>query len=178
MSQPNSPTTKSDDPETILFDFNADTPPNAWRTQDDVVMGGRSDGHFEITEEGHGHFWGKVSLENNGGFSSIQTFFDSPRDLGEATSFQLRLRGDGKDYTFRVKGSEDQRYWHQFTFPTKVSEEWETISIPFSAMEAMHHGEPVDVPNFAGGQAVGLQLLIGNGVAEEFEMELDSVAVL
>lgn len=165
-------------PTTPLFTFTPDTPQDAWKVQDDVVMGGRSRGHFAVTDDGHGHFWGRVSLENNGGFSSIQTFFDQPRELGEATSFQLRVRGDGKSYTFRVRAEPDQRHWHEFTFPTKVSKRWETIGIPFAAMSARYHGEPVDVPNYAGGTAAGLQLLIGNGRAEAFAIFVDAVEVL
>ena len=161
-----------------VFLFTPATPQDVWEVQDDVVMGGRSSGHFTVTDDGHGRFHGTVSLENNGGFSSIQTFFDEPKDLGDAASFQLRVRGDGKDYTFRVQADPDQKHWHEFTFPTKVSEAWETIAIPFAAMEARYHGEPVDVPNYAGGRAAALQLLIGNGVAESFEIFLDVVEAL
>ena len=38
----------------------------------DVVMGGKSSGSFALSPEGHGVFKGAVSLENNGGFSSLR----------------------------------------------------------------------------------------------------------
>lgn len=169
---------KTTHPEKVLFAFTENTPTDAWTVQNDDVMGGRSTSDFTVTDGGHGRFTGHVSLENNGGFASVRYTFDEPQDLGDAASFQLRVRGDGKDYTFRVKADGDQNYYHQATFPTKVIEEWETISIPFGSMTAVHHGEPVDVPNFQGGRVAAFQLLIGNGKEQDFAVELDAVEVL
>jgi hypothetical protein len=44
---------------TTLFDFNKTSDTSNWRIVDDVVMGGRSNGSFEINTEGHGKFSGK-----------------------------------------------------------------------------------------------------------------------
>jgi len=55
-----------------LFDFTPESDISNWVTVDDTVMGGRSDGHFRINDEGHGEYGGHVSLENNGGFSSLR----------------------------------------------------------------------------------------------------------
>ena len=55
-----------------LFNFSEDSNTMDWKIIDDVVMGGRSTGSFFISENGHGVFEGNVSLENNGGFSSIR----------------------------------------------------------------------------------------------------------
>ena len=60
-----------------LFQFNTDSSIENWRILDDVVMGGRSDGHFKINSDGHGEYTGNVSLENNGGFSSLRYYFDT-----------------------------------------------------------------------------------------------------
>ncbi|MEL7225060.1 MAG: CIA30 family protein [Cyanobacteria bacterium J06576_12] len=79
----------------LLFDFKEDTSATAWRTQDDTVMGGRSAGHFALTESGHGRFWGDVSLENNGGFSSIRYRFATPVNVADHTAFSLRVKGEG-----------------------------------------------------------------------------------
>ncbi|MEL7161642.1 MAG: CIA30 family protein [Bacteroidota bacterium] len=162
--------------ELVLFDFNQDA--TAWRTQDDTVMGGRSDGHFTITDEGHGRFWGDVSLENNGGFSSIRYRFDEPIDVSERVAFSLRLRGDGKEYAFRVKSAYDQRYYHQARFKTKGDGEWETITIPFASMQPVFRGRSLDLPNYAGESAAEFQLLIGNKKAESFEILLDVIEAI
>ena len=150
-----------------------------WRVQDDVVMGGRSDSRLKMTDEGFAHFSGRVSLENNGGFCSIQqTTENNPHVLEEqATAFHLVVRGDGKNYNFRVRTPQG-RHAYAFTFPTQKNDKWETIAIPFNAMEATYRGEPVDVPNYAGEDIVEMQLLIGNGKAESFEILVASIEVL
>ena len=60
----------------ILFDFNIKSDISNWKVVDDVVMGGRSNGNFELNKNGYGVFSGNVSLENNGGFSSLRYRFD------------------------------------------------------------------------------------------------------
>jgi hypothetical protein len=62
--------------EKILFDFKKDGDTSGWMIEDDGVMGGLSKGRFQLNNEGHATFSGNVSLENNGGFSSVQWNFD------------------------------------------------------------------------------------------------------
>ena len=59
-----------------IFDFNKKADITNWTIVDDVVMGGRSSGNFYLNKEGNGVFEGRVSLENNGGFSSLRYDFD------------------------------------------------------------------------------------------------------
>lgn len=170
------PATTTTDPLTLI-DFSSAAIQEA-RIQNDVVMGGRSNSAFRIDDAGHGVFSGHVSLENNGGFASVILPLAEPVDLTPYSSFQVRVKGDGKDYTLRVKDDENNRYWFQATFPTKVIETWETVAIPFASMHARFHGEPVDVPNFKGDRAVRFQLLIGNKVEQDFEIAVDEIFAL
>ncbi|WP_420460996.1 CIA30 family protein [Neolewinella sp.] len=162
---------KTHDPVSI-YDFRKGTP-MAWRVQDDTVMGGVSQGQVEMTDKGHARFYGHVSLENNGGFSSILYTLNQPVDVAGLSVFNLRVKGDGKSYTLRVKSDPDQDYYHQASFPT--SGEWEQVQVPFGEMTAVHHGEPVDVPNFAGGPVHEVQLLIGNKKEQDFEVLVDRI---
>ena len=57
-----------------IFEFNKNSDIESWQVVDDVVMGGRSVGKFFLNNEGYGEFEGDVSIENNGGFSSIRLF--------------------------------------------------------------------------------------------------------
>lgn len=159
-----------------IFDFTNNTSPEAWAIQDDVVMGGRSSGHLKITGDGHARFHGEVSLENNGGFSSILHTLKAPRSVEKRTAFSLRIKGDGKPYTFRIKSAAGDGFYHEAEFPTNG--DWETVTIPFDSMKAVHHGEPVDVPNYAGQEVRKLQLLIGNGKAQNFEILIDLIEVV
>ncbi len=60
----------------ILFDFNKDADIRNWNVVDDGVMGGLSAGRFRVNDAGNGEFSGTVSLENNGGFSSLRYYFN------------------------------------------------------------------------------------------------------
>ena len=154
-----------------LYDFTKSSTGD-WEVEDDTVMGGKSSGHFTVTNEGHGRFYGHVSLANDGGFSSVQRTFPEVISLpGAAKAFRIRVKGDGETYTLRVQSAEENEYLHEASFPT--SGKWETVEVPFSSMKAMHHGEPVDVPNYQGGEVYKLQLMIGNKKEQDFEILVD-----
>ena len=87
-------------PEEVLFDF-ANATNAAWQVVNDDVMGGVSTSSFRITN-GVAVFSGKVSLENNGGFASVRTL-PARFDLGEASEFVLRVRGDGRRHKFTAR---------------------------------------------------------------------------
>ena len=60
----------------LIFDFTTQSNIQDWVITDDIVMGGESSGTFSLDTEGNGVFSGKVSLENNGGFSSVRYRFN------------------------------------------------------------------------------------------------------
>lgn len=159
----------------ILYNFTKQGKGN-WRTEDDVVMGGRSDSQLKMTEENLAYFYGRVSLENNGGFCSIHQVVEAePYTIQDsASAFEIRLKGDGKSYNFRVR-TPNGRHSYAYTFDT--SGEWETVSIPFEKMEATYHGRQVNVPNYAGEPVVEMQLLIGNKKAQNFEILIAHIGI-
>ena len=157
---------------TILFDFEKDSNPNSWRVVDDVVMGGRSSGNFELNDDGHGHFFGSVSLENNGGFSSIRHRFASISTT-EYSKVILRLKGDGKKYQFRLKSSARDYFSYVYSFST--SGKWETIEIPFSEFYPSWRGQKLDMPNYAPGELEEVAFLIANYKNEDFDLEVDKI---
>lgn len=55
-----------------VYTFTTQTKINEWRIVNDGVMGGVSKSSIALTADGHGKFAGYVSLQNNGGFASIQ----------------------------------------------------------------------------------------------------------
>src|SRR5210317_574887 len=85
-----------------IFEFNKDTNIQGWNIVNDVVMGGRSSSNFMINEDGFGVFSGKISLANNGGFSSVRHEFQ-PIQVNKEDKISVRLKGDGKNYQIRVK---------------------------------------------------------------------------
>ena len=158
--------------EMIIFDFNTNTDPNAWTVQDDVVMGGVSSGSFFINEAGNGVFFGNVSLENNGGFSSIQHDIELV-NVADYSSAMIRLKGDGKRYQLRVKSSRSERYAYTYSF--KTTGEWQTVEIPLKEMAPQFRGRKLDLPNYPGRAMEHVRFLIANGAQESFQLETDKI---
>jgi hypothetical protein len=158
---------------TTIFDFKKNTDISSWRIVDDVVMGGRSNGRFFINEKGNGVFKGAVSLENNGGFSSVRYRFDSG-DIDQYTKIVIRLKGDGKKYQFRIKTN--QYDYHSYITYIKTSKEWETVEVRLSDMYASFRGRRLNMKNFSGEKIEELAFLIGNKKKETFQLELDKIA--
>lgn len=168
---------KAENNNQTLYDFKKQGK-GKWRIQNDVVMGGRSESQLKMTDENEAHFTGRVSLENNGGFCSIHQTSEKEPFIISATSdaFILNLKGDGKDYNFRIRTPKG-RHSYASTFSTNNNGDWETITIPFNSMQATYRGEVVDVPNYNGENIVEMQLLIGNKKEEIFEIFVKSIAV-
>lgn len=178
-SNKNSSTSKDTNSDKVmLYNFTEQGIGN-WRVQDDVVMGGRSNSQIQLTAKKYAQFSGHVSLENNGGFCSMSHNVEqSPYVIGqESIAFVLRVKGDGKDYNFRVR-TPNGRYSYTSSFPTKSNGEWETITIPFNKMEAKFRGRSIDVPDYKGENIVEMRFLIGNKKEESFELHIQSIELI
>lgn len=158
----------------ILFDFNTTADISNWVIVDDVVMGGRSTGAFRSNEEGNGVFQGNVSLENNGGFSSVRYRF-SPINMEGFTKVTIRVKGDHGPFQFRVKTNAAEYYSYVATFDTFGA--WTTIEIPFSAMYPAFRGQKLAAPNYPGKKMEEIAFLIGNKKATAFKLEIDKIIV-
>ena len=73
-----------------------------WAVVNDGVMGGVSESRF-TQRRGIGTFSGTVRLENNGGFASVRSTPALAAVPADATSFDLRVLGDGRQYQFTWK---------------------------------------------------------------------------
>ncbi|MFD2552471.1 CIA30 family protein [Bizionia sediminis] len=158
-----------------IYTFNADSKKTDWFTLDDVVMGGQSVGSFTIHPEGYGVFKGKVSLENNGGFSSVRHQF-STKNTTNFSYFRIVLRGDGKPYQFRVKSDKNNQYSYAATFNTQTK--WETIDIPYASLLPVFRGRKLNMPHFNGVALSEIGFLIGNKKAQEFQLEIKSIQLI
>ena len=79
--------------ETSLSEFSKeDNERLGWGVVDDGVMGGLSRGKLAYTEQGTLVFSGDLSLENNGGFSSLRTG-DLDLDLSASDGLLARVKG-------------------------------------------------------------------------------------
>ena len=155
-----------------LYNFSTQSNTKDWYILDDVVMGGRSNGTFKINKDGHGVFYGNVSLENNGGFSSVRHQFET-KDISDYSKIKLRIKGDGKTYQFRLKKhqADDASYIYEF----ETTKDWMTIEIPFSEMYPRFRGRRLQRPNFEGDYISEIAFLIGNKKEQEFQLLIDRI---
>ncbi|MFH0758491.1 MAG: CIA30 family protein [Bacteroidota bacterium] len=155
-----------------VYDFSHESKPGDWFVVDDGVMGGRSQGKVGLSEDGHGIFQGKVSLENNGGFSSIRTGLEGLETKGYL-AFKIRLKGDGKNYQYRVRSQLNERHSYQYEFPT--TEEWQEVTVPFDQMIPAFRGTLLNMPNYPGEFLRECSFLISNKKNESFRLEIDRI---
>ena len=117
--------------------INMDT--SAWRSINDGVMGGLSAGGMEQSDKGL-RFTGELSLVNNGGFSSVRRPVE--QDLSGAISVRLEVRGDGREYQFRIR--QDSQFdgvaWRAMFATT---DEWQIIEIALSEFIPVFRGRTV-----------------------------------
>lgn len=168
------------DPKTMLMiiDFTPETPDLGWYVQNDNVMGGRSEGGFDIVP-GELIFAGSTNT-NGGGFSSIRTR-PFELDLSEYDGIELRLKADGRRYTWQLNTNARNRgyrvsYWAEFDTTDNTGDEWETVRIPFSRFYPQFRGFELDGPPLDTGEIREFGLYIYDKKDGPFRLVLDSVS--
>lgn len=155
-----------------IVDFSKKTDISKWLVVVDGVMGGESTGRFFLNNDGYAQFEGSISLENNGGFSSVR--YDLPAvDIENYSQIQIRLKGDGKNYQLRVKNKAQNYYSYISEFSTNG--EWQTIQIALKNMFPSFRGRKLDQPNFDHDTLEEITFLIGNKKEENFCLLIDKI---
>jgi len=160
---------------TVIFNFSKESDISSWRVVNDTVMGGESNAKFRLNDAGSGVFEGHVSLENNGGFSSVQYAFTA-LNVSPEDSVLLRVKGDGKTYQFRVKDKTSTDHSHISEF--KTTGDWQTVHITLKNMYPQYRGQRLRKPNFDEDQIEQITFLIGNGKVQDFKLLIDSIAIV
>ncbi|PFG10228.1 MULTISPECIES: CIA30 family protein [unclassified Marinobacter] len=158
---------------TILVDFSVTSPAPEWYAVNDGVMGGESRGGPAIVD-GRLVFSGQISLENNGGFSSVKSS-GHQFDLSACHSLRLRLKGDGRSYQLRLYT--DARYGHSpiaYTaeFPT-LAGEWTEPVIPIALLSPHFRGRALSGPPLDVEHVEAMGLLLGDKRAGAFELRVE-----
>ncbi len=110
-----------------------------WQILSYDVMGGLSQRNFKIEISGYGVFYGDVSIENNGGFSSIKYSFDSMRIDGDS-KIRITLKDDGKEYRFRIKDNITTSQSYITIFSSNTNDNWQEIEISIKDLSASFRG--------------------------------------
>ena len=156
-----------------LFEFSGTPDEPTWNAVNDGVMGGVSRGGAKLID-GSLHFRGVLSLENNGGFSSIRSGGPT-RDLSAAEAIMLRVKGDGRTYRLQLASNAEfrrSRISYQAEFPTKRGE-WTEVTVPLATLVPQFRGQKLSGPtlNRTRIEEIGLSLSDGNPGA--FALEVD-----
>lgn len=156
----------------VIFDFNKNSDINDWTIVDDIVMGGASSGTFKLNSDGFGVFQGSISLDNNGGFSSVRYRFPKTK-VKDYTRIILKIKADGKNYQFRVKSNSGDYY--SYIAPFSTSGDWQEIEIPLKDMYPSFRGRKLDQANFSKDYIEEIAFLIGNKKRENFKLMIDKI---
>lgn len=160
------------DSKQFIFDFNPKSDISSWRVVDDGVMGGLSQGRFKLNENGNGFYFGEVSLENNGGFSSLRYRFKE-KNIARYSKIILKIKGDGKDYQFRVKDKISN--FHSYISSFSTNKEWQLIEINLAEMYPGFRGRKLEMSKFSSNVIEEIAFLIGNKRNESFQLEIDAI---
>jgi NADH dehydrogenase [ubiquinone] 1 alpha subcomplex assembly factor 1 len=160
-----------------LLDFTGPEAAQKWQAVNDGVMGGVSDGRFEITDAGTLAFFGTLSLENNGGFASVRTK-PTELDIKAGDTIVVRAKGDGRDYVLNLYTNSRRRaFSYRATLPT-TKDEWTEVRVPLADFIPTAFGRrvqgmgPVE-PN----QISGLGFMLSDKKPGKFQMQVKWVKV-
>ncbi len=160
--------------ELLLTDFTSASPDLGWYVVNDNVMGGRSDGGFEV-QKGELLFAGRTNTRG-GGFSSIRSG-RLALDLSDRNGIRVRVKGDGRRYTWRLTTGariygREIAYWADFDTADGA---WQSIDIPFSSFVPRFRGAVLDGPPLDTREITGMGLMIYDKRDGPFELRLAAV---
>lgn len=165
-------TTAGESQNDMQIDFD-DTLTTPWRTVNDTVMGGTSQSTFSITPNNTGVFSGDLSLENNGGFSSVRRPLTAG-ELAGAEAVVLRVKGDDRPYQLRLRmNRRENAVSYRSVFDT-TDGEWMTIRLPLQTFEPVFRGRMVeDAPELVAGSIQEIGLFLADNQPGDFRLEVD-----
>jgi len=142
-----------------------------WRAVNDGVMGGRSSGGPAYSANGL-RFSGILSLENNGGFSSIRK--SERLDLSNYDGVRLKVRGDGRTYQVRFNTDSRFRGWpvsYSGSFETQAGQ-WIVVDVPFAKLKQSFRGYNLSQYPFEPSKIRLLGMILADKQPGPFSLEL------
>ena len=160
----------------VLLEFEDSKSIRSWRAINDGVMGGRSVGRYRWTENKMLEFYGRLSLENNGGFASIRLPSGDIK-LQKGDVLILQLKGDGRTYNMNLYAQRNLggfSYRQSFkTVPNKLIE----VRLPVDKFVATWRGRVFPQQKLTPQDVAGLGFLLGDKKEGEFSLQLKSIRV-
>ncbi|MFA0554297.1 CIA30 family protein [Vibrio sp. 10N.222.55.A1] len=153
-----------------MIDFIQPNEHKNWTVTNDDVMGGISTGELIYLDD-MSRFRGELSLENNGGFSSVKRSIESPAH--EIDSAELVFVGDGRTYQLRFTTSKDgNRIQYKHDFDTIKGEQF-SKAFQFNDFQAVFRGRLLsDAPELKSRDIKQIGFLIADKQPSSFELDL------
>lgn len=153
-----------------MIDFTQASEHQNWTATNDNVMGGISTGGF-IYDDGISQFRGELSLENNGGFSSVKRSIESPAH--EIDNAELIFVGDGRTYQLRfTTWKEGNRVQYKHDFDTIKGKQLKKL-FHFNDFQAVFRGRLLsDAPELKAQDIKQIGFLIADKQPLPFELNL------
>lgn len=124
----------------LTLDFGLRGNNQEWFALNDGVMGGRSDAALRYTDQSF-VFKGAVSLENNGGFTSVRSPYRD-QDLSGYTSIEIRYRSTGMDFAITLNNS---KLWYRPNYKAqlpKTQGQWQKATLTLKDFKEYRIGNP------------------------------------
>ena len=162
-------------PQPYTIDFGTQGNQKGWRVINDGVMGGLSEGRARLTESSV-LLRGIISLENNGGFSSLKGPFGR-YDLSQYQTVEIRMRHTGIGFAMTLE--QHQRFYmpyYKHALETRT-DRWETLRLPLSGFKRYQmgrtDGQSIDADALANTLRIGF--ISFEKRAGDFEIEIDYI---
>jgi NADH dehydrogenase [ubiquinone] 1 alpha subcomplex assembly factor 1 len=167
----------ADDKPQVLFDFSAPDAVKAWQAVNDGVMGGVSEGQFSITDRKTIEFFGKLSLENNGGFASVRTKAKK-LGMGKGDTVLVRVRGDGREYSLNLYLDQPRMaFSYRAALKTK-KDEWMEVRFPLDKFEATSFGRVIpDAGAVKPEEVNAIGFMLSDKKPGDFKLEIEWIQV-
>ena len=156
--------------EVIMENFDSNNLLN-WNIVNDSVMGGRSQATLKLINNTYANFKGYLSLQNNGGFSSIRAYY--PPDLTNVKSIVLKVRGDGRKYNFRIRGNTESWASYTHSFDT-VEGEWNEIELKIDDFYPVYRGYTLkNMPQLSEVIIKEIGIMLSDKIEGSFSIDID-----
>lgn len=139
-----------------------------WQVVNDTVMGGASRSRV-ATQDGQVRFTGQLNT-NGGGFASLRSNRQD-WDLSAFSVVRLKVRGDGRNYRFRLSIDGD-RASYQSEFGTSAGTA-QIVELPINAFYPSWRGRRLQRPPLAASNITGMGLMLADGKDGHFDLMVE-----
>lgn len=159
----------------MKIDFGSDKAGQSWRIINDGVMGGLSQAQTECLENSV-LFSGKISLDNNGGFSSYRSPYGR-MNFAEYETVSIRFKSKGPTFGFTMETSS---YFYQPNYKAVLkaeSTDWQILKIKLIDFKQYQLGRPTGERLVESDKAkiIRIGFINHDKVAAPFELEIDYI---